>query len=82
MIILLILIALALLNYFWGFNIVDYLNTPKVASAVEYVKGVVILVWQKFLYKPAGFIWNSILVGFVWKYALIAIEAIKNLSNN
>jgi hypothetical protein len=76
-IILVLIFALALAKYFFNWNIIDFLNSPEVIAVFSYIKKFIILVWEKFLAGPVLYVWNTVIVGIFWKYAVIIFDAMK-----
>ncbi len=62
-----LVVALALLKYFFDFNIIDFIKSPKVAEVFDYIKRAVLLVWNKFLLYPVVWFWDTIIIGLVWE---------------
>jgi len=66
-----LVVALALLKYFFDFSIIDFIKSPKVIEVLEYIKKAISIIWNKFLVGPVVWIWDTIIVNLVW-------EALKN----
>lgn len=49
-----------------GFDVRKAVEAPTTQSNLTYVKKIIIYVWDKYLEKPAIFIWNEIIIKFVW----------------
>lgn len=62
-----LVVSLALLKYFFDFNIIEILKSPKVVEVFEYLKKAVLLVWNKFLLYPMAWFWNTIMVDLIWE---------------
>lgn len=60
-----IVIALIVLGYF-GFNVSEILQSPSVSNNLNYVWGLAVTVWDRFLVVPATYVWNKIIVGMFW----------------
>lgn len=54
-----IVIALIVLGYF-GYNIKDILNSPKVHDNLVYLWNLIVKIWNNFLAEPAGWVWDKI----------------------
>ncbi len=70
--IILIVIALIVLGAL-GFNLKDIVSSEKVQANLNYVWGLVVLVWNNYLAFPFIWIWNNIVVGIIWHLILIAV---------
>lgn len=57
--------ALIILGYF-GFDVREILNSPKVSSNLHYAWGLITTFWSKFIAGPAAFVWNDIIIGLIW----------------
>lgn len=55
--IILTVIALVLINIFFNFDIVDYLDQERLLQ-----------IWHNEILRPLKFIWNDIIVGFIWEH--------------
>lgn len=49
MTIVVILVAIVILKFWFGFNIIEFLKSPKVAEWTEYLREVIIFVWTHYL---------------------------------
>lgn len=58
--IILIIVALALLKYFFGFDVLEASQTPQGQSTVGYIKAVVETVWS-YISGPVVFVWDKII---------------------
>jgi len=63
--IIIIVIALIVLGYF-GFNIKSIVQSQSVSGNLNYVWGLVVTLWNKFLVMPVTFVWEKIIVGIIW----------------
>ncbi len=59
------LIGLILLGAL-GFDVRKAVESPVTQSNLEYAKNVVVYVWNKYLQKPATFLWNEVFIKLIW----------------
>ncbi len=52
-----------------GFDVKKAIESKTAQSNLEYAKNIVIFVWDKYLHEPFTFIWNEIIVKYIWAYA-------------
>jgi hypothetical protein len=71
------LIGLIILGYL-GFDIKKAVEAPVSQSNVEYVKNIVVYVWNTYLAKPAKYLWNDIFIRLIWTTAIDNLTKIKN----
>ncbi len=50
-----------------GYDVRDAVEAPETQSNLQYAKEITIAVWNKYLSKPATFIWNEIIIRYVWE---------------
>ncbi len=74
--IIIIVIGLIILGYL-GFDVKKAVEAPVTQSNLEYVKNVVIYVWDKYLERPAKWLWNFF-IEFIWSSAVDNLEKIKD----
>ena len=60
-----ILVALIVLGYF-GYKLEDIMGKDAVKNNLQYAWDLVVTVWNKFLLKPATFVWDKIAVDLIW----------------
>lgn len=75
--IILVLIGLIILGYL-GIDVRQAVESPTSQSNIEYVKSVVVYVWDKYLEKPAKYLWNEIFIKLIWTTAIENLQKIKN----
>ena len=75
--IILCVIGLVILGYV-GFDVRKAVESPTSQSNIEYVKNAVIYVWDKYLAKPAKYLWNDIFIKLIWTTAVDNLTKIKN----
>lgn len=63
--IILIVILLIILGYF-GLNIKNISNSSTVSDNLHYAWSLVVSFWNNFLVVPAKFVWDKIIIGFIW----------------
>ena len=79
------LLGLIILGYL-GFDIRKAVEAPASQSNIEYVKNVVIYVWNTYCAKPAKYLWG-VFVNLIWNTAIDNLKKIKtgestNIQNN
>ena len=74
--IVIIVIGLIILGYL-GIDVRKAVEAPTTQSNLEYVKNVVVYVWNKYLEKPAKYIWNFF-IKFIWSSAIDNLQKIKD----
>lgn len=70
------LIGLIILGYL-GFDVRKAVEAPASQSNIEYVKNVVVYVWNTYLAKPAKYLWG-VFVNLIWDTAIDNLKKIKN----
>lgn len=75
--IIVLVIGLIILGYL-GFDIRKAVEAPATQSNFEYVKNVSVYVWDKYLAKPAKYLWNDIFIDLIWNVAVDNLTKIKN----
>ena len=73
--IILIVVALLVLSYF-GLNLRGLINQPTTQDNFSYVATTTVSAWNKYLEKPATYIWNQIFLDLIWNPA---IDKLKHL---
>jgi len=63
--IILLVVILIILGYF-GFNLREIVQSPKVSDNLNYVWNLVVSLWNHILVIPATWIWNNIVIGLIW----------------
>ncbi len=69
-------LGLIILGYL-GFDIRKAVEAPVTQSNLEYAKNVVIYVWDKYLERPAKYLWNFF-IRFIWSSAVDNLQKIKD----
>lgn len=80
--IVIVVIGLALLKYFFDWNIIEFLKSPKVIETFYYIKKFIVLIWDKFVATPASFLWNDIVINIIWKTIVEAFNLLKHWVNS
>lgn len=70
----LIIIALALLKYFFAFDVFDAAKSPQGQSTVGYIKNIIDVVWS-YIAKPVLFTWNKI----IWPLLMLGWNSLQAL---
>ncbi len=73
-----IVIALALAKYYFDFNIIDFLKSPKIVEIFTYIKRFIQIIWTNFIAEPFLYIWNEIIIGVFWHWIVIGFEYLKS----
>lgn len=73
-----IVVALAVLNFFFGWNVFEFLKSSGAVEIYSYIKDFLTIVWEKFLVYPAVWFWENVIVGIVWETLKGAYEILKN----
>lgn len=71
-----IVIGLIILGYL-GFDVKKAVEAPASQSNIEYVKNIVVYVWNTYLAKPAKYLWNFFIT-YIWSTAIDNLTKIKN----
>jgi hypothetical protein len=64
--IIVIVVALLILSYF-GLNLRNIANAPTTQDNFGYVWGIVTDIWNNYLAKPATYVWNEIIIKYIWE---------------
>lgn len=75
--IILIIIAVIALGYF-GFDLREIVNSPKVQDNLQYSWSIVTFVWFTYLSEPAKYIWNDVFIRLLWDNFIINMDRLKN----
>lgn len=51
---------------FYGIDVRKAIDAPTTQSNLEYVKRATILFWNKYLERPASYVWNDGFMQFLW----------------
>lgn len=60
MTIVIIIVAIVLLKFWFGFNIIDFLKTPKVSEWTSYIREFIAFVWTHYLKEAFTVLFNFI----------------------
>lgn len=58
--IIVILVAIVVLKFVFGFNIIEFLRSPKVSEWTSYIKDVIVFVWTHYLAGAFSALWDLI----------------------
>ena len=72
-----LVIALALLKYFFDWNVLDFIKSPDVTEVWDYIKRFVLLIWTNIIKEPFLYIWNEIIVGVIWHAITAGFDILK-----
>lgn len=70
-------ILIFILGYF-KINIKTVVESPDSQDNLNYVKGTGTTIWQRYLEKPASYLWNDIFVNIFWKAFILNMEKIRD----
>ncbi len=63
--IIIIVLGLIFLGYI-GFDVRKAVEAPTTQSNLTYVKNIAVYVWNKYLEKPATYLWKEIFIKLIW----------------
>ncbi|HEU0085839.1 MAG TPA: hypothetical protein VFQ59_02670 [Candidatus Paceibacterota bacterium] len=72
-----IAIIILVLSYF-KINIRDVVESPETQENVQYVTDSSKTVWERYLEEPAGYVWNTIIVGLLWEAFINNLERVRD----
>ena len=72
-------IALIILGYL-GFDIRKAVEAPASKSNIEYVKNIIVYVWNTYLAGPVKYLWNTF-IKLIWNSAVDNISKIKTATS-
>jgi len=78
--IIVIIIALIILGYF-GFNIVDVLNSPNVQANLNWAWNIVLIIWS-YISAPIVWLWNTFVVGILWNLIQAGLNQMPPISTS
>ncbi|MDB5238807.1 MAG: protein of unknown function with transrane region [Candidatus Parcubacteria bacterium] len=67
--IIIIVIALLAISYY-GLNLRSLADSPTTKDNFSYVASTTVNVWNKYLSKPATYVWNQIFLHLIWEPAM------------
>lgn len=65
-IVVIIVVAILALSYF-NIDLKTVIEKPETKNNVEYATQTSVSVWNKYLAQPATYVWNTIVVEYIWK---------------
>ncbi len=74
--IVIVIIGLVVLGYL-GFDVRKAVESPTSQSNIEYVKNAIVYLWNKYLAKPAIYLWTNF-KNLIWDTAVDNLTKIKN----
>ncbi len=74
----LIIVALAIVSYFFKWNIVEWVHGDQFQTIYSYIKKLFSILWSDYLARPAIYIWNEIIIDIGWNFVSRVIDTIKN----
>ena len=72
-----LVIALALLKYFFNWNVIDFIKSPDVMEVWDYIKRFVLLIWTSIIKEPFLYVWYEIIVGVIWHAITAGFDILK-----
>lgn len=72
-----VLIILILILSYFGFDIKGFIDSPGTQKNIGYVVGLGKTVWEKYLEKPATYLWEKVFVNLLWGSFSSNLERIK-----
>jgi hypothetical protein len=63
---------------YYGFSLRTLVQAPATQDNFTYVATTTISVWDKYLRKPATYLWNDIFLNLIWEPAIDNLTKIKN----
>jgi hypothetical protein len=75
--VIIIVIALLVLSYY-GFSLRTLVESPTTQDNFGYVATTTVTFWNKYLEKPAGYLWNDVFINLIWDPAIDNLTKIKN----
>jgi len=70
-------ILILVLSYF-NISVKSVVQSPTGQENINYVKGTGETVWQKYLQKPAAYLWNDVFVAIFWQSFISNMERIRD----
>jgi hypothetical protein len=74
----LIVIAIILVISYFGFDLRGVAESEQSQRNFGYVKEQVVHVWEKYLERPAKYLWNDIFIELIWDTAVENLERIQD----
>jgi len=75
--VLIIIVALLVLSYY-GFSLRNLVNAPVTQDNFTYVATSTVSVWDKYLERPASYLWNDVFINLIWDPAIYNLTQMKN----
>lgn len=75
--VIIIVVALLVLSYF-GFSLRSLIDSPVTQDNFQYVATSTVTVWDKYLKKPASYVWNDVFINLIWGPAIDNLTKMKN----
>ncbi len=75
--IIIVILGLIVLGYL-GVDVRNVVNSSTSQSNLGYAKDIVFHIWDKYLEKPAKYLWNEIFIKLIWTTAIDNLTKIKN----
>jgi len=68
-----IVLLLIFLGYI-GFDVRKAVEAPTTQSNLTYAKNVTIFVWNKYLERPAKYLWSEVFIKYIWKPSIKILD--------
>lgn len=75
--IILIIIALAVLKYFFDINVLDFVRSESFQKVFGTIWDIVVAIWNDYLKASVEFVWEEIIVGTLWEGILLLKDSLK-----
>jgi hypothetical protein len=75
--IVIIVLALLILS-FYGFSLRNLVNNPVTQDNFGYVATTTVSFWDKYLKKPADYLWNGVFIDLIWDPAIDNLTKMKD----
>ena len=75
--IIIIVIALLILSYY-GFSLKSLVDSPTTQDNFSYAATTTVSFWNKYLERPANYLWNDVFIDLIWNPAIDNLSKIKS----
>jgi hypothetical protein len=73
-----IIVAVLLILSYYGFSLRALVESPTTQDNFGYVATTTVSFWDKYLEKPANYLWNDVFIDLIWTPAIDNLTKIKN----
>lgn len=74
----LIVVGIILVISYFGFDLKGIVESPQSQKNFSYVTTHVVEFWNKYLERPAKYIWNDVFIKLIWNTAIENLENIRD----